>query len=565
LQQPGHFKQLRHELRTCLNHIIGYAEILVTDAREYNHERYIPALQGILKKAEKIRKLISFFFGDDTDLLEIATPDDIRKAFYVPLVQMIGDSRRLLVTFQVQEPILVRDMERLIEMGVQMLDVVEAEIVELDIEDVQLHVNPEGPEKEKEPSLDSIPSFKEFEAELGDGLAGMRARIPGHILIVDDSVAVQNLLSRHLSALGHVTRGVSSGPEALEYLQENPTDIVILDVLMPGMTGYQVLREMKKNPALRELPVIMISSIENSENIAQCIKLGAEDFLPKNFEPVILRARVDACMEKRHLQKQQQVYLQAIIQSQQALARELSDAAQYILGLLPEPIHTNTIQTGIAFIPSAQLGGDFVSHHFLDDEHLALFVLDVAGHGVKSALLSVSLFNTLENQAIPGADFLNPGDVLTKLNASYQQSIEANTYFTLWYGVYNVRTRVLSYANGGSPPGILVTPSSTPQIQEMQELTTEDMLLGAVEDYTYQTKTTELVPGANLYVFSDGIYEIQRSSGRILGIRELERLMTIQTKSAQENLDDILNQVRAISSSQAFEDDITLLSLRILE
>lgn len=606
LQQPGHLETLRHELRTCLNHIIGYGDILVTDAKEYDQERFIPALQGILKKAEKIRKLISFFFGDDTDLLEIATPNDIRKAFYVPLVQMIGDSRRLLVTFKTQEPIFVRDMEQLISVSNQMLDIVEAEIVELELESVQIqemaHEGPldslvqnqaieqklqekldESVKEDNQPSLLGIPDFKEFEAELGDGLSGIRARVPAHILIVDDSVSVQMLLSRNLSALGHVTYTVDSGQDALDFVAREFIDIIILDVLMPGMTGYQVLRELKKNPELKNIPVIMISSLNSSENIAQCIKLGAEDYLSKDFEPAILRARIDACMEKRQLQKQQDVYLNAVIESQKALARELSDAANYISNLLPKPIKHDAIETGILFIPSAQLGGDFAGHHWLDHETLALYVIDVSGHGVKSALLSVSLFNTLSTQALPGANFYDPGDVLTQLNINFQQSIETNTYFTLWYGIYNLRTRLLKFANGGSPPGVLINPeqsvdqsndgfdknSTDPSTSKsppkhLDELNTHDMLLGALDDCVYQTHARTLIPGSNLYIFSDGIFEILRPNGKILGLKEFQRLLEIQQSSAQDNLDEILNQVRALSMTEAFEDDISLISMKVL-
>ncbi len=562
MHQPKHLEQLRHELRTCLNHIIGYGEILATDAMEYERDEYIPGLKSILKKAEKIRKLISFFFGDDTDLVEIATPEDIRKAFYVPLVQIIGDARRLLVQFQSQEPIFVRDMEQLIGVTNQMLDLVEAEIVDLQIEGAQAQVV-----KEAEPaplSIDELPSFKDFEARVGDDLQGNRANIPGHILIVDDSRAMQTLLSRNLTALGHLTHTASSGPEALSFLQDNPIDIIILDVLMPGMTGYQVLRELKKTPILQDIPVIMVSSLDSSENIAQCIKLGAEDYLSKDFEPEILRARIDACMEKRHLQKQQQVYLQAIMTSQEALARELSDAAQYISDLLPQPISNEHIETAITFIPSAQLGGDFVGHFWIDHETLALYLIDVSGHGVKSALLSVSLSNTMDNQALPGTNFFDPGEVLTHLNTAYQQRAEANSFFTMWYATYNVRSRKLKYANGGSPPALIVSPSETDQTSVLQILSEKDILLGAQDDYLYKTHSTTLIPGSFLYVFSDGIYEMARSNGKLLGLKEFQRLLVLQNNTPKENLDEVVNQVRAMTMSDIFQDDVSLLSMKII-
>lgn len=576
----SHFEQLRHDLRTYLNHITGYSDIIRTDAREYGKVEFIPGLEQIAKKAEKVRKLISFFFDDDTDLLAIATPEDIRKAFYVPLVQIISDARRLLVLFRSQEPIFIRDMEQLLAVANQMLDLVEAEIIDLQLEDLrnrQRPPAPKNPPKEKKPlSIEDIPSFREFEGEVGEDLAGEKARIIGKILIVDDSPASQNLLTRHLSALGHTTIPMNSGEEALEYLQNNTVDIIILDVLMPGMTGYQVLRELKRDEALRDIPVIMISSLDSSESVAQCIKLGAEDYLPKDFEPSILWARIDASLERKRLQEQQEIYLQAIIESQQALAGELSDAAHYISSLLPKPITTPEVETGLTFIPSAQLGGDYAGHYWLDSHTLSLFVLDVSGHGIKSALLSVSLSNALNNRAVPGADFYNPGDLLTKLNQSFQSEAEVNAFFTIWYGVLDVETGHLKYASGGAPPALLIrppapvitaSPDHPPQNlpePEIFTLNTQDVLMGADDEHEYQTGSFQMQSQDYLYVFSDGIFEIARPNGRMLGLQEFTRLLPLLRNRAQANLDEVVNQVRALSMSDHFDDDISLLALQVL-
>lgn len=590
--QTGHFQKLRHELRTYLNHIVGYADILVTDAQEFGKDEYHGELKAILRTAEKIRKLIGFFFTDDNDLLEIATPQDIRKAFYVPLVHIIGGARRMLVKFKPEESILARDMEQILLVSNQMLDLVETEIVELEIESLQNRPGTERPNTSGDnkddrgsggtlgdeadtaanakspgtptgaPETTDLPDYRKFEAEIDDSLEGARTNIPGKILIVDDSPAVQTLLARNLAALGHETFTAGSGAEALQFLAGNLVDVVILDVLMPGLSGFQVLREMKRNPDLSDISVIMISGIDSSESIAQCIKLGAEDYLQKDFEPIILRARVEACMEKRILQKQQEFYLQAIVEGQEALARELNDAAEYISLLLPQPIRSDKIRTGKVFIPSAQLGGDFVGHHWLDHETLMIFVLDVSGHGIKSALLSVSLSNTLANQALAGVNFYDPGDVLTQLNNNYQQKSESNNFFTIWLGVYNIRTRVLKYSNGGSPPALLVQHGD--KVSTVTQLNTRGILLGAEEDHIFQSQSIKLDPGSTLYVFSDGIFEIQRSNGKILGIQELEQLLLLLANDPQENLEELVHQAKALTMVEHFQDDITLFGMRIL-
>jgi sigma-B regulation protein RsbU (phosphoserine phosphatase) len=200
----------------------------------------------------------------------------------------------------------------------------------------------------------------------------------------------------------------------------------------------------------------------------------------------------------------------------------------------------------------------------LDEDNLSIFVLDVSGHGIKSALLSVSLSNALNNRAVSEADFYNPGDLLTKLNQSFQSDAEINVFFTIWYGVLNIKSGKLTYASGGAPPALLIRPSEDKkQEPEIVTLNTQDVLMGADDNHMYQTGEFQMNPRDYLYVFSDGIFEISRPNGRMLGLQEFTRLLPLLSDSAQENLDEVVNQVRALSMSDHFEDDISLLALHL--
>src|SRR5947207_4802071 len=132
------------------------------------------------------------------------------------------------------------------------------------------------------------------------------------LLVVDDNSMNRIMLSRYITKLGYRSSLAENGRQALEKLQSEPFDLVLLDVQMPEMDGYQVLEQLKADPRLRDIPVIMISAVEELESVVRCIELGAQDYLPKPFNPVLLRARLNACLERKRLRDQEVDYLQQV-------------------------------------------------------------------------------------------------------------------------------------------------------------------------------------------------------------------------------------------------------------
>ena len=132
------------------------------------------------------------------------------------------------------------------------------------------------------------------------------------LLVVDDNSMNRIMLSRYITKLGYRSSLAENGQQALEKLQAEPFDLVLLDVQMPEMDGYQVLEQLKADPRLRDIPVIMISAVDELESVVTCIELGAQDYLPKPFNPVLLRARLTACLERKRLRDQEVDYLQQV-------------------------------------------------------------------------------------------------------------------------------------------------------------------------------------------------------------------------------------------------------------
>lgn len=155
--------------------------------------------------------------------------------------------------------------------------------------------------------------------------------IQGSVLVVDDSDLIRDLLSRQLSRQGHQVITASDGQQALELMHTRSFDLVLLDIMMPEMDGYEVLEYIKADPTLAHLPVIVISAVGKLDSVVRCIELGAEEYLPKPFNQIILRARVSASLEKKRLRDKEQAYLTQLQAEQQK-------SEQLLLNILPQPI-----------------------------------------------------------------------------------------------------------------------------------------------------------------------------------------------------------------------------------
>ncbi|MGD0259900.1 MAG: SpoIIE family protein phosphatase [Verrucomicrobiota bacterium] len=386
-----------------------------------------------------------------------------------------------------------------------------------------------------------------------------QTRHEGFILIVDDMEENRELLSRRLSPLGYSVQMADSGPRALESVAAKPPDVILLDILMPGLDGFEVLRRLKADPATQHIPVIMLSALDDEQGIARCIEMGAEDYLAKPFNPVFLRARVGACMEKKRLRDREKATYEKLLRSQKKLAGELAEAAAYVRSLLPASL-SGAVQADWCFQPSAELGGDAFGYHWLDPDHLAIYLLDVCGHGVGAALLSVSVLNALRTQTLPGTHFSKPAEVLAALNRTFHMESQNNLFFTMWYGVYRPSNRELAFASGGHPPALLlVTERGARQLPV--PLRTEGPVVGCLEDARYSTAAQEIPSGARLMVFSDGVFEILQGSDRAGTWKEFFESFTLPEV---QNLrpDERFCRALQLRGADSLEDDFSFVELR---
>jgi sigma-B regulation protein RsbU (phosphoserine phosphatase) len=485
----GDVQRLCHDLRTPVNQIIGYSEMLQELADDLGCARYVPDLKKIRDAAASWLSLM------EEHLLPArspAAPDQSTPALAIP-----GTLLPAGITFQV----------------------------------------PAGQTRSH----------------------GRSAQ--GRLLVVDDDEFNRDMLSRRLRRDGYSVETAANGVEALHRLRAEAFDLVLLDLIMAGLDGYQVMVKMKADEALSSVPVIMLSSLDQEAGIARCIEAGAEDYITKPFSPVFLRARIEASLEKKRLRdKERQTYV-ALVASEKRLAGELAEAAVYVRSLLPEPLD-EPVKVQWRFQPSAELGGDAFGYHWLANGRLAIYLLDVSGHGVGAALLSVSVLNAIRAESLVGADFSNPASVLHHLNRVFQMERHNNLIFTIWYGVFDPASRQLTFASGGHPPAVLIDPSKGAS-RCLRELSTAGCVLGFDPATEFRCDSCHVLHGCRLYVFSDGAYEISGPDGRTRNLADLIRQLREPASAVACKLDDLLAWARSVRGAGAPEDDLSLMELEL--
>ncbi|MEJ8847899.1 PP2C family protein-serine/threonine phosphatase [Variovorax rhizosphaerae] len=243
------------------------------------------------------------------------------------------------------------------------------------------------------------------------------------------------------------------------------------------------------------------------------------------------------------------------------LQLELRDAERYVRAVLPDPL-TEPFTVDWRFVPSTELGGDSFGYHWIDTEHLAIYLIDVCGHGVGSALLSVAVADTLRSEALQKTDFRSPAEVLTALNQAYQMERHGELFSTVWYGVYDRATGALRYASAGHPPAIAVSGHGE-ALGEARPLPASGTCIGLSPAARFQEQQCVLQSPARLFVFSDGAYEITRPDGSMLAFSEFAEILAQPVPNGKSELDSLLDFARESHGPGALEDDFTIIKLAL--
>ncbi len=254
--------------------------------------------------------------------------------------------------------------------------------------------------------------------------------------------------------------------------------------------------------------------------------------------------------------------LRTVQQTLDHLDNELAQAAHYVLSLLPEPITQGDIRIDWRLVPSKTLGGDSLDYHWVDDRHLAIYLIDVCGHGVGAAFHSVSVMNVLRSQSLPDTDFLSPREVLAGLNRMFPMEKHNSMFFTMWYGVYEKSSSNLTYAGAGYPPALLVSePYSNHTRTDL--LQTLNLFVGGMSDVEYDQASCRLDRFCRLYVFSDGVYEATCEDCNMWTFEDFLLFMARSAEPCRSQIDRLFHHVLEIAGQGSLDDDFSILEVSL--
>jgi sigma-B regulation protein RsbU (phosphoserine phosphatase) len=400
------------------------------------------------------------------------------------------------------------------------------------------------------------------------------------VLVVDDTPENIDLLDGILNQ-DYKIKAALNGEKALKIARsENPPDIILLDIMMPGMDGYEVCRRLKSDSKTQDIPVIFVTSMSEVEDETKGLEVGAIDYITKPISPAIVKARVKNHLElkeaREYLKNQNEILELRVVErtreilelervefelraAQEKVENELNIAAQIQRSILPSdfpafPEH-DEFDLYAMMTPAREVGGDFYDFFFVDDEHLAVIIADVADKGVPAALftmISRTIFRSIAKQR------KSVSQVLIETNDLLCEGNDTGMFVTAFLAYYHLPTGRFTYSNGGHNPALLVGPDGA-----FRELTQRHgPALGIRKGLTYNEDADTLAPGQIIVLYTDGVTEASSPQDKLFG---LDRFTKLVCSCAGLKLSQMFNHIdKDLTDFQQGNqfDDTTVLALK---
>ncbi len=392
---------------------------------------------------------------------------------------------------------------------------------------------------------------------------------PASILVVDDTPANLQVLAGMLKDRGYKVRPVPSGKLALLAARRDPPDLILLDINMPEMNGYEVCEHVKADDKLKRIPVIFISALTEQLDKVKAFAIGGVDYITKPFQMEELHARVETHLKLRRLQIELEETNARLAMANDRMSRDLKAAAKIQESFLPREV-PRVPGTTFAWIyqPCDELAGDGLNVIPLGDGKVGLYILDVSGHGVASALLSVTLSRLLSAPSEPSSILIRAGDVrdrfditpptevAARLNQLFPFDSATEQFATMVYGILDVSTGKFRYVSAGHPGPVHLPSGDDPVI-----LASQGSPIGMADD-SYEERSIRLGKGDRLYLYSDGVPEAMNSAGEQFGnARLLEAICQGRSESLQKSAATLLGEIARWQGPERPRDDISILAV----
>ena len=380
------------------------------------------------------------------------------------------------------------------------------------------------------------------------------------ILAVDDTP--ENLdVVKGILAKDYVVKVAINGPMALKIAEKQTPDLVLLDVMMPGMDGHEVCRRLKENPHTRDVPVIFLTAMDQTSDEADGFKLGAADYITKPVNPPILEARVRTHLAlKESMDELQNAY--GIIKGQKdRMEEELNIGRDIQMSMLPLefPAFPDRDEFNVHALlkPAREVGGDFYDFFFINPDELCLVVGDVSGKGVPAALFMAVTKTMIKTRAM---DDPSPASIITRVNDEMSEDNPSSMFVTLFIAICNLNSGECRFTNAGHNPPYILRKSGKLEVLNQRH----GPIIGALEGLAYKEDLTQLEKDDQLLIFTDGVTEAMDPACSLYTERRLEEFLDgMEFSSVEELVARSLDSVEEFASGADQADDITLLAFSL--
>ncbi len=385
------------------------------------------------------------------------------------------------------------------------------------------------------------------------------------ILLIDDEPVARRSLAGRLTKMGYRVLEAVDGVDGLAAIRREHPDLIIVDWMMPQMDGPTLCERLRSDPELATSQVIMMTSHDQPEQIAEGLARGADDFLSKAASKQEIVARVQAGLRTHALVRQLErtrddldCSNRALVGKQRVLDEDLASSARFVHSLLPEPgAPAPGASMAWRYLPSLTLGGDLFGVAKWGEEHLGLYMLDASGHGVSAALRAAAMVTFLhpDNLArvVGGHD---PVAIVTEANRRFPMTADGD-YFTLWVGALHLPTWRLRSVSAGHGGAFLSVPG-----RPTTWLSQSNLPLGFDPEAGYVALEQDMPPGARIYLLSDGVYETMSPDRELWGRERLQQVVEARAgESIEQVIDACFEASRAWQRADHFTDDAAMVGL----
>ncbi|MEN9520474.1 MAG: hypothetical protein RLZZ381_3062 [Cyanobacteriota bacterium] len=558
--------QLRQELGIPINAIIGYSEIIIEEITEINQDvTYLQELKQIRACGVELLASVNTFFDptkftrDWQDLQQIINNPQLQTQLAQPTQVVIDRTQQLIslvdknFVLKVEEinraaNQLLQEIPKLIAVATSNIKLLESTVLDVSTNVV---INRFPLDREQ---LSPAKSYK--------------------ILVVDDSTINREILAAQVQAEGYQTGTAKDGKQAIQMIQTGSFDLILLDIIMPEIDGYQVLKWIRHSP-WKHIPTIMISALEQTDSVVKCIEMGAEDYLTKPFNSTLLKARLGACLEQKRLRDLESIYMRQLAQANQKISQfnnclqventrlssELEVTQRLQQMLLPKEKELHQIEAlEIAGFSeaAAEIGGDYydvVQHQ----GRIIIGIGDVSGHGLESGVLMLMVQTAI--RTLIENNETDPKRLFEVLNRTIYKNVQRlNSDKNISLSLVDYYEGVLSIS--GQHEEILLVRQG-----EIERIDTVDLgfplgLAESIEDFVFETKIP-LAKSEVAVLYTDGITEAENSQGSHYGLEQLCAVVQQNwQRSAQDIRQAVIQDLRSHIGTEQVYDDITLVILK---